>query len=93
MEITRTPWLLTPLDVGLEIRPRGTRTFIFSIVFSLYTDPAHRCRIIDGSGRDVYDQRGDFNNDPIIVPFPCNAVYNGLTMVQLDSGQCHIHIR
>lgn len=93
MDTKQSPFLLGPEDVGGEIRPSWSRTFIEAVVFSNYTEAEHRCTIVDGEGRIVFDFRGVPGLDQIKVEFPCTVAYAGLRLQQLDSGNCQIHIR
>lgn len=93
MDTTRSPWLLYPGDVGGEIRPPSQVVFIHSIVFCNYLESDHRCRIVDGEGRDVFSHKGSAGLDYIEECYASTSQLRGLRLLELDSGEVRIHIR
>ena len=92
MDLRASPWILTPMDVGGEIRPSTIGTRLISVSFMNYDDPDHRCVIEDSNGRKVFDMRGSADLVSQQMNYPLTAGFFGLRLVQLDSGICHIHI-
>lgn len=61
-------------------------------VFANYTDSEHRCRIVDRDGKDVFNVRGTLDFEPVQIE-PGRLPFWEMFLLELDSGQCYIHIR
>ena len=90
METQSSPWALYPNDVPSLVKEGPA--FVESFVFANYTDPEHRCRIIDRDGKDVFNVRGSLDYSPVVIE-PGRIPLWEMFLQELDSGQCYIYIR